>query len=198
MNKLLLVPLITLAVFQTQGYSGIVFNEFTTAGGLDAVQFQIDPDVLGGYDTIDFSFTASVPGSFNNNGTADTFAIATSEFTVFDGLVAAINSFTPFGLAVDGNSLTGTYASLGNNNISNSSVIYGQIVAAAGQQLSFDYTIQFADDGTGIPNLTQQGIFPAQQIPEPGAFSCIGVVALIGVLQRRRKYLRYVSSLSTS
>lgn len=189
MMKKFILAVITAASFALTANAAptVSFSSFTTGGGLDAASFSVDPSGSV-YDTIDFTFTATTPGTFNNNGTADTFSIATSEFTVFDGLLAAINSFTPFGLSVDGNTLSGTYATLGNDNISSNIFTFGQIVATAGNAVDLAYTLNFADDGTQVDSVS--GVFPGgggnPAVPEPSTFA-VGL-ALAGLVIARKRF----------
>ena len=152
--------------------------------GLDVYTFDLDPTgMVGGFDTIELIVNSA--GIFNQPAALG--VIPPSDDSGFNGLLDAPPLFGGFGYSAFGvtdttSEVSGTFASLGSNGISNQgSLFIAQVVVPTGGTGSFQYSL--FDDGSSTASGSGS---LGGAIPEPSAM-VLAMFGMIGIAASRRR-----------
>ena len=153
--------------------------------GLDVYTFDLDPTgMVGGFDTIELIVNSA--GIFNQPAALG--VIPPSDDSGFNGLLDAPPLFgglgySAFGVTDTTSEVSGTFASLGSNDIANQGNLFiAQVVVPTGGSGTFSF--EFFDDGNSVGGGSNS--FGGEIIPEPGTITLAGL-SVIGLLSSRRR-----------
>ncbi len=188
MIKQVLTIAAALGLVAPAGALSLAQNTGTTAGGLDFVSFTLLPEELTGqFDTLDLALTlttgtyladADVTASLLNVGDDETsFSVFLTAPALFGG-----KGLSEFGYTETSTLLGATYASLGNNNASNSITLLGQVVLNEGLANSVgSIRVLLLDNGQEVGEISE-----TFGVPEPTSLALVGLGGLLMAGRRRR------------